>query len=364
MALQSSGAGRSWSAECGPARRQPWSPSARTAVPCIVMRRKHVLRPTAIEVIEICPPGLCEMGSCALSGPASSGIHARSSTAMGRTSPIRNAPDARRVRGRINENQAGWGGCGGSLGRRGLASGKCEGDLGRGRSAEREPRAAALRTPPLLATAAPRPVPPGAPGAAARATRNRPRSSHGRLLSCADRATGRDPPPRRAQRLPARAGGQARVRRRPAADLLRPARSRAARAGAARAPRSRPGTGPRRRRGRRVDPAPARAMHGEGRGGLGGPPLVGSRALDRDLSVGRGRARADHRGGRPRAGRPRRLPVADRAPDRQPGAAARPLDRPAWPRRGRRRRPGSATPIGGSRSSRSRAPTARARSPG
>ena len=49
-----------------------------------------------------------------------------------------------------------------------------------------------------------------------------------RLLSCPDRATGRDPPARGTQRLPAGAGGQARGRRRPAADLVRPARSRAA----------------------------------------------------------------------------------------------------------------------------------------
>ena len=48
----------------------------------------------------------------------------------------------------------------------------------------------------------------------------------GGLLSCRDRAPGRDPPARGTERLPARAGGQDRGRRRPAPDVVRPARSR------------------------------------------------------------------------------------------------------------------------------------------
>ena len=51
-----------------------------------------------------------------------------------------------------------------------------------------------------------------------------------RLLSCRDRATDRDPYARRAQRLSARTGGQAGARRRPAADVVRPARPGATRA--------------------------------------------------------------------------------------------------------------------------------------
>ena len=64
-----------------------------------------------------------------------------------------------------------------------------------------------------------------------------------RLLSCPDRAPGRDPPARRSQRLPARAGGQARGRHRAAAHLVRPARPRPPCAGPPRAPRSPRATG-------------------------------------------------------------------------------------------------------------------------
>ena len=113
---------------------------------------------------------------------------------------------------------------------------------------------------------------------------------------------------------------------RPAADLVRPARSRPPRARPAR----RRGAGPRLarsgRRRRRLDPAPA--------GGPRGrpwrprrPSLVRPRALDRDLPVGRrGTGPAHHRGG-PRPGRARRVAVEDGAADRRPGAAARALDR-------------------------------------
>ena len=173
-----------------------------------------------------------------------------------------------------------------------------------------------------------------------------PSLAAGTLLSCPDRATGRDPPARGSERLPAGAGGQARGRRRPAADLVRPARSRAPRAGPPRAPTSRPATG------RTASPRSSawirrlRADHGEGRGGLAvhrssDPghwivtfPWVGAeRAADPD----RGRAR-------PR--RARRLAVADRPPDRRPGAAARALDRADRRRPARRRPSGSATPTG------------------
>ena len=89
-----------------------------------------------------------------------------------------------------------------------------------------------------------------------------------RLLSCRDRAPGRDPPAGGTQRLPARAGGQAGGRGRSAADVVRPARSRAATRSSGSAPRSRPRDWP--------DPIAAivawirrlRADHDEGRGGL------------------------------------------------------------------------------------------------
>ena len=70
----------------------------------------------------------------------------------------------------------------------------------------------------------------------------------GRLLSCPDRAPGRDPPARRSQRLPARAGGQGRGRHRPAPDLVRPARPGPPRAGPPR------GRGPAARLARRGRP--------------------------------------------------------------------------------------------------------------
>ena len=184
----------------------------------------------------------------------------------------------------------------------------------------------------------------------------------GGLLSCPDRATGRDPPARRPERLPARAGGQARGRHRPAADLVRPARSRAGTRSS-----DSGADGPAARRGRtpvaatrRPGSAACATDHGEGRGGVARPSLVRSRALDRHVPVaGRG-AGPGHRP-RPRS----RSPSAtsrrrDRPADRRPGAAARALDRAD--RRGRdaadvdpRRRPARA------RRSRSRARTARAR---
>ena len=112
----------------------------------------------------------------------------------------------------------------------------------------------------------------------------------GTLLSCPDRASGRDPPARRSERLPARAGGQARGRHRPAADLVRPARSRAPRA---RPPRGRgPGARLARRRSRRIVAwiRRLRIDHGEGRGGLARPSLVGSRATGSSPSRGSARS--------------------------------------------------------------------------
>ena len=143
----------------------------------------------------------------------------------------------------------------------------------------------------------------------------------GGLLSCPDRATGRDPPARRSERLPARAGGQARGRHRPAPDLVRPARSRAPCPRPARAPTSRRATGP--------TPSPRSSPgsggcgvdHGEGRGGLARPSLVRPRALDHHVPVDRRGAGPDAHRGRPRPRRARRLAVADRPADRRPGAA-------------------------------------------
>ena len=111
---------------------------------------------------------------------------------------------------------------------------------------------------------------PSASVAGARCVTERPSIGRGSLrgpagaLSCPDRATHRDPAARGTQRLPARAGGQARGRHRSPADLVRPARPGPARAGPARRRASRRGSGPTGRRGRRLGP-PAAAEHGEGR---------------------------------------------------------------------------------------------------
>ena len=194
------------------------------------------------------------------------------------------------------------------------------------------------------------PVPPGRLGRLRRGVR---------LLSCPDRATDRDPPPRGPERLPARAGREARGRHRAAADLVRPARSGPPCAGPARGVRPAAGLARRHRRGRRLDPAPAvRPRRGPRRRRR--PSLVGPGPLDRDVPVGRRGTGADPDRGRARPRGPRRLAVADGPPDRQPGTAARPLVRadPRGPDDARR--PGSATPTGGCRSSRSRARTARA----
>ena len=84
--------------------------------------------------------------------------------------------------------------------------------------------------------------------------------ARGDALSCPDGATGRDAAAGGSQRLPARTGGQDRGRPRPPADLVRPARSRAAHARPARRARSRPGLARRRRGGRGLaPPAPGRS---------------------------------------------------------------------------------------------------------
>ena len=70
-----------------------------------------------------------------------------------------------------------------------------------------------------------------------------------------------------------------------------------------------------------------RADHGEGRGGVGGPSLVGPGPLDRHLPVGRRRTGADPDRGGAGPRRARRVAVAARPPDRRPGAPARALDR-------------------------------------
>ena len=135
------------------------------------------------------------------------------------------------------------------------------------------------------------------------------RPHSGALLSCPDRAPGRDPPARRSQRLPARAGGQARGRHRPAADLVRPARSGA--------PRPRPpgceraGARPARRRrgGRRLDPPAARGPR-RGTRRDRRPPLLGPRPLDHHLPVDRRGACPDPDRGRARPRRAGRLAVA------------------------------------------------------
>ena len=108
-----------------------------------------------------------------------------------------------------------------------------------------------------------------------------------------------------------------------------------------------------------------RADHGEGRGGARRPPLVRPRALDRHLPVDRRGARRDPPEAALALAERDVSPSRDRPADRRPGAAARALDRadrrapattpPSWIRDADRR---------DARSSRSRAPTARAPSPG
>ena len=146
-----------------------------------------------------------------------------------------------------------------------------------------------------------------------------------RLVSCADRATGRDPSPGGTQRLPAGAGGQAGVRRRQAADLLRPTRSRPARPGLARGERAGARLARWRCRGGGLDPpAPCRARRRPPRPGR--PSLIRSRPLDRDLSMGRCRACPHPRRGGRRARRPGGLAIANGAVDGRPGTIARALD--------------------------------------
>ena len=148
----------------------------------------------------------------------------------------------------------------------------------------------------------------------------------GTLLSCPDRASGRDPPARRSECLPARAGGQARVRHRPAADLVRAAGSGAPRAGPPRRRRARPRLAGSDRRDRRLDPAPAdRPWRGPQRARR--PSLVRPRPLDHHLPVDRRGACPDVERGGARPRRARCLAVADRPADRRAGAAAGALDR-------------------------------------
>ena len=124
-------------------------------------------------------------------------------------------------------------------------------------------------------------------GLGTRSTSARPvYASRPRLLSCRDRATGRDPPARGPQRLPARAGGQARGRRRPAPDVVRPARSGPPRARPPGRPRPAARLARRRRRGRRLGPPAARRPR-RGSDRPGRPSLVRPRPLDRHLPVDR-----------------------------------------------------------------------------
>ena len=176
-----------------------------------------------------------------------------------------------------------------------------------------------------------------------------------RLLSCRDRAPDRDPPARGTQRLPARAGGEARLaigRRRtfygrqpgrhalvlPWATILRGP-------GPIRSPRSSRGSAA-------CDPITARAWAGRR------PSLVGSRALDRHLPVDRRGAGADLAEAAlalaERDVSPSRTAQLTGHQERQSRAGPR-----GSPRRGRRRR-GSVTRTG-SRSCRSAGQTARAR---
>ena len=148
----------------------------------------------------------------------------------------------------------------------------------------------------------------------------------GTLLSCPDRASGRDPPARRSECLPARAGGQARVRHRPAADLVRAARSGAPRARPPRRRRAGSRLAGSDRRDRRLDPAPAdRPWRGPQRARR--PSLVRPRPLDHHLPVDRRGACPDVERGGARSRRARCLAVADRPADRRTGAAAGALDR-------------------------------------
>ncbi len=168
----------------------------------------------------------------------------------------------------------------------------------------------------------------------------------GRVAILRDHASRRDPAAGGTERLPARAGGQGRGRRRAAPDLVWPSR--------ARAPRPRP---PRRGRpdrrlarcGRsrsRLGPPPPRD-HDEGARGRR-PSVVGSRPLDPHLAVDRRRASPAHRRGGLRPRRPRRDARPAGTPDRRPGAPARPTRRrriaapaapPPWIRDADRRMP-------------------------
>src|SRR6185436_17444087 len=98
---------------------------------------------------------------------------------------------------------------------------------------------------------------------------------NGPLLSSPDRAPDRDPPARRTQPVPARAGNEARGRDRPAAYLVRQARARGTRAGAPRRARAPLGPTASNRGARGLDPAPATRGAGWFAGPGHRPPLLG-----------------------------------------------------------------------------------------
>ena len=104
---------------------------------------------------------------------------------------------------------------------------------------------------------------------------------------------------------------------------------------------------------RRLRARPRRGARRAGR-----PPIVRPGSLDHHLPVERRGAGTHPDRGGPRAGRARRVALADRAAHRRAGAAARPLDRADRSGTDDARRPGSATPTGGCRPSRSPARTA------
>ncbi len=180
-------------------------------------------------------------------------------------------------------------------------------------------------------------------GGASRASRSSSEASLRRrrgLLSCPDRATGRDPPARGTRtstgssrwsrsRSPSGGGGP---------GTASATRSDTPWSGSGRDVPAQRLAGPR-RRARRPGSAACAADHGEGRGGLGGPPLVRSRPLDRRPSRGVGAERARTIAEAALALAERDVsPSRTRAPDRSPGAAPGALDASASPRRARRRR--------------------------
>ena len=144
----------------------------------------------------------------------------------------------------------------------------------------------------------------------------------GDALSCPDGATGRDPAAGGSQRLPARTGGQDRGRPRPPADLVRPARSRAARARPARRAASPSGTGPTASRRSWLGSGGSGSITARAAAGLAVHRSSDPGPLDHHVPVARSRASADDCRGRARPRRARRLAVPHGAADRRPGATA------------------------------------------